>query len=171
MEWIFPVLALAIACAGAWTDFRTHKIPNRLTLTAMGCGMILRLATGGLAGVLSGLAGFCMAAVFVLLWLAGALKAGDIKMYMAIGVLGGWRFCLNAAICSILLGGAAGLGIMMVKTNGRQAIEHLKEYFIHLFLTRSFSIYQGDRSSYFCFGICIAGGTLAAVLRQIMAAG
>lgn len=168
MNWIFPTLALAVACAGAWADFKTHKIPNRLTMAAMGGGLILRLIIGGLPGLLSGLAGFCMAAVFVILWLAGALKAGDIKLYMAVGVLGGWRLCLNAAVYSILLGGLAGLAVMLARKSGRQALNRLKQYFIHLFLTRKFYMYQGDQSSYFCFGVCIAAGTLAAVFKQIL---
>lgn len=168
MDLIFSVLALAAACAGAWRDFKTHKIPNRLTMAAMGGGLLLRLVIGGIPGVLSGLAGFCMGAAFLLLWFVGALKAGDIKMYMAIGVLGGWRFCLNSAVYSILMGGAAGLGMMMLKKNGRQTLKKLKNYFINIFLTRRFTMYQGDQSSHFCFGIFIAGGTLVALLRQIL---
>lgn len=168
MDWIFSALALVTACTGAWLDLKTHKIPNRLTVTAMGSGLILRLVFLGLPGVLYGLAGFCMASLFLLLWLSGALKAGDIKLYMAIGVLGGWRLCLNAAVYSIMLGGIVGLCLMAAKKNGRQAMKHLKQYFLSIFLTRKFYMYQGEPSSYFCFGICIAGGTLAAIFRQIL---
>lgn len=168
MDWIFPVFALAAACAGAWADLKSHKIPNRLTMPAILGGLILRLILCGLPGVLAGLAGFCMGTAFMLLWFLGALKAGDIKLYMAVGVLGGWRLCLNAAVYSILLGGLAGLFIMIGKKSQREALKRLKEYFISLFLTRQFYMYQGGQSSYFCFGICIAGGTLAAVLRPIL---
>ena len=87
----FQILAAAAATAGAWADFRTHKIPNRLTVTCLGIGVILRLTAGIWIGISAGevrqmlittggfladgALGFAVGCIGILLWFLGALKA------------------------------------------------------------------------------------------------
>ncbi len=164
----FYILALATACIGAWNDGKTHRIPNRLTIPAAAAGLLLHLVLGGPAGFLDGMKGLGMGAVFILLWLMVALKAGDVKLYMAIGALGGWKFCLNTEIYSILVGGSAALFFMLIRKSGRRSLKNLWNYGINLILTRKFYLYEGEQDSYFCFGWCIAVGALLAMFVGIV---
>lgn len=180
----FQILAAIAATAGAWTDFKTHKIPNRLTVTCFGVGIILRLVIGICMGITAGsgwqivlttgriladgAAGFAIGCLGLLLWFLGALKAGDVKLYMALGVIGGWRFCLNTEILSILIGGAAAFFVMIFRKNGREALKRLWLYGKGLLLTRTYRKYEGTSSSYFCFGCFIAAGAWAALLYPVI---
>lgn len=108
--------------------------------------------------------GILMGFVFFLLFALGALKAGDVKLYMAVGALTGWRFCGKVLIYSVLTGGAAALCIMLKNQNGRQSLKCLWNYFVNLFLTRKFYMYKAESgNSYFCFGGCIAAGVTIAL--------
>lgn len=161
---MLKVVAVLIACVGAAMDFKTHKILNKLTVPSVLAGLILNLLFGGLAGLWNGFLGALVGFTFILLWMLGALKAGDVKLYMAIGALGGWRFGLNTMIFSILIGGVAALGVMLARKTGRIALKNLWNYIKNLFLTRKFHTYEGTESAYFCFGACIAIGAIAALI-------
>lgn len=180
----FQILAAAAATAGAWADFWTHKIPNRLTVTCLGIGVILRLTAGIWIGISAGevrqmlittggfladgALGFAVGCIGILLWFLGALKAGDVKLYMAVGAIGGWRFCLNTEIFSILIGGAAAFLVMLFRKNGRGALKRLWLYGKSLILTRTYRKYEGDSSSYFCFGCMIAAGAWVSLLYSVI---
>lgn len=166
VEWSPVILAVATAAAGAWTDFTRHKIFNKLTVPALITGLILNLLLGGSAGMIGSLGGIfagCLTAVF---WLAGALKAGDVKLFMAVGALGKTRFSIETVVISILAGGVIALLLMLKNKDGRRSFGNLWNWGKMIVFTKSFQMYQPDsRSSYFCFGGCIAAGALAAALR------
>lgn len=185
MEWenLFKGLAVCAALAGGWSDARTHKIPNRLTVSFALAGLALRLVLGGAAGFIESgarglllgvpagfaqsLAGFAAALPMLLFWFLGALKAGDIKLYMAAGIIGGWRFCLDMEVYSVLIGGIAAAAVMVSRKSGRRALKRLWLYGMNLLLTRRFVMYQGDEESYFPYGCMIGAGAVAAALRPM----
>ena len=156
------VAAVLVACIGAAMDFKTHKIWNKMTVPSVVAGLILNLLFGGLAGLWNSFLGALVGFTFFFLWMLGALKAGDVKLYMAIGAIGGWRFGLNTMIFSILIGGIAAFLVMITRKSGRTAMKNLWNYVKNLFLTRKFHTYEGSESAYFCFGACIAMGAIAA---------
>lgn len=163
-ETMFQIAAVAAACVGGWMDLRTHKIPNRLTASCMAAGFLLRTAAGGWAGLLQGAGGWAAGSLMLLLWLSGGVKAGDVKLYMAIGALGGWRFCLHTELYSILFGGAAALVLMIRRKGGLEQMKRFWLYLSNLLLTRDLTPYQGGGKSSFCFGWLIGAGALAALL-------
>lgn len=164
----YEMLALAAACAGACMDFKTGKIPNKLVMPCMLAGIVWHLFAGGLPGLVWSLTGIGVGFAMIVLWLLGALKAGDVKLYMAIGALGGWRFGLNTIVCSILTGGIVGLLLMLVRKSGRKSLRGLWNYGVTMLLTRSVQMYQAeDKSSYFCFGGCIAAGAAISIVWKI----
>lgn len=67
-------------------DLRTMRIRNRLILIGLGIGLLQRFLNGGMTEVLDGviLAVFPIILLY-LLFLAGALGAGDIKLFSLIG--------------------------------------------------------------------------------------
>lgn len=155
--------AILAAGIGAFTDFKFHKIYNKLTMPAMILGFVLNLFLGGIGGLLNSLLGWCLGMTFAIAWLLGVVKAGDVKLYMAIGALAGWKFCGYTMVCSVLIGGAAGFLVMLVRKDGRAALKRLKIYGQNLFYTKAFHRYQPEEEhAYFSYGGCILAGTLIA---------
>jgi prepilin peptidase CpaA len=108
--WAIQTLCLgALLAAAAWSDWRTRRIPNALTLAGAAAAIALHLAAGG-GAVLQGLQGFGLAlAVGVPLFALGALGGGDVKLLAAVGAfMGPGRFA-GAFLVIAVLGGALAL--------------------------------------------------------------
>lgn len=159
--------AVAVAAAASFTDLKTRKIPNKLTFTAMPAGLILNLVLFGFKGLAGSILGILMGFAAFIFFAIGALKAGDVKLYMAIGAFTGWRFCGYTIVYSILAGGVAAFVFMLLRKSGRTALKNLKNYFVNMFYTRHFYMYQPqEASSYFSFGCCILVGTIITWLLE-----
>ena len=105
-------LALAVAVAAGISDWRCRRIPNWLTCSAMGAGIVLQLLVdrsgwpAPFLGIGLGLG------VLVIPFLAGGMGAGDVKLLMALGACVGpqslWRLFLYAGVA----GGVFSLGYL-----------------------------------------------------------
>ncbi len=158
--------AVMVAGIGTYTDLKTHKIYNKLTIRTIMIGLVLNMFLRGIKGLADSVLGILLGSVMGVFWILGMLKAGDIKLYMAVGALAGWRFCGYTWIASVLFGGVVAAGLMMVRKTGRTALRRLKEYALNILYTRTFYTYEptGD-SGYFSFGGCIFVGTLVALWK------
>lgn len=88
------------------TDCAEQKIFNWLTFPAMLLGLVLHACLGGLWGLGDSLLGFLCGFVPVLpVYARGGLKGGDVKLFAAIGALGGTCFALAALLASAIAGG------------------------------------------------------------------
>ncbi len=162
-EWILFLSANVIAGAGALADLKYHKIFNKITLPSMMAGLLINLFIFGLNGLKNSFLGILMGAVFGIFWIFGMLKAGDIKLYMALGAFGGWRFCVYTMIFSVLAGGVAATILMIMRKTGRESLKRMKLYLTNLFYTKVFKTYEPESSKgYFSFGGCIYIGTVLA---------
>lgn len=160
-EGMLCLTANLVAFSAAVTDKREHKIYNKLTLPSILLGLLLNLLFFGLSGLGNSLSGFAVGIGFSVFWLLGMLKAGDIKLYMALGALCGWRFCVAAMIASVIVGGAAAVVLLFVRKTWRVTFRRLKLYLLNLYYSRSFQTYQPEEeSAYFSFGCCIFAGAL-----------
>lgn len=158
---LFMILVTGI---GAYTDIKYHKIYNGLTNSAMLVGIGYHVWAGGLGGLLHSLSGILIGFSFAAFWILGMLKAGDIKLYMAVGALAGWRFCGYVMITSVLIGGAVAAFLMTIRKTGRTSLKRLKEYLLHLLYMKRFFMYQPEeKNAYFSFGCCIFAGALVTV--------
>jgi len=80
-------VSLFTAIAAVW-DWRTKRLPNRLTVPAFGLALAFHAVSGGWPGLGVALAGFTVGfGVLLVLWLIGGGGAGDVKM---MGALGAW---------------------------------------------------------------------------------
>jgi prepilin peptidase CpaA len=110
------IAPLLIAAWISWTDLRTRKIPNYLTLGAALAGLLFNLAVFGLSGLTSGILGLLMGFGFLILpYIMGGMGAGDVKALAALGAwLGPWGtlglFCYMA-----IAGGVMALGVLIWK--------------------------------------------------------
>ena len=78
---LFVFLAIAVI-----QDFKSLRVSNRLILTGMAAGIFYRLLTKGLENILLMIPNIIFPiAVLYLLYLAGALGAGDIKLFSLVG--------------------------------------------------------------------------------------
>ncbi len=110
--WTFCTVLILLTAAAAWSDIRSAKIPNRLTVVILALGLIASAVRGGLLaanemqvwwlwkydpgvtwlgvidGLLFGATGFLVAfAAMFCCWAFGLCGGGDVKLFAAIG---GW---------------------------------------------------------------------------------
>lgn len=108
-------LAIAVVLLATVTDLLEHRIYNVLTGPAMLAGILGHAVLGtwweGLAACVA------IGLPFFLLYAFNVLKAGDVKLYMAVGALLGLEGGAIAAYMSLLAWVPIGIGILVV--NGR----------------------------------------------------
>ncbi len=97
---------LALAC---WTDLRSRRIPNWITVPGMLVGSVLN-AVHGVAGLTGALLGVATAFLVALPFFAtGVLGGGDAKLLMAVGAFFGPVQFLWAALAIAVAGGVLAL--------------------------------------------------------------
>lgn len=102
------LLALGLAAVGGYTDVRSRRIPNWLTVGAFVLALVVRAL--GVEAVGAGLAGAGIAfAVGLVLYAVGMLGAGDVKYLAAYGAILGVGRIWPALIYVALAGGALAL--------------------------------------------------------------
>jgi prepilin peptidase CpaA len=155
------VLTLVLAIA-TWTDLRSHLIPNWLTFSTIGLALLGHACSGGFPGLLFSLAGLGTGfGLFILLYFAGGMGAGDVKLMAAIGAVVGAYGALVSGMLAILVGGIYALGAMCyqwgVSNTGRRLVQTVQG----LFLTGAASVSQELALPFqLRYGVAIAVGTL-----------
>lgn len=111
--WTLPAAALAVSAAAAFTDLRTGRIPNWLTLTAMLVGLLFHGVGTGIAGLGVSLVGIAVCAVPPgIVYKASdgrGIGGGDLKLFAALGALLGPTQGLEAELSSFVLLGVFAL--------------------------------------------------------------
>src|SRR6516164_11031669 len=110
---IIWILSLALTLTAALLDWRSRRIPNRLTVLGFFVGLTVHTVFSSWHGMLFALEGAGLALVLLLpLVLLRGLGAGDWKLMGAIGALTGWRLTLLVLIASFVA--TAMIGIIQV---------------------------------------------------------
>jgi prepilin peptidase CpaA len=113
MTAIITTLLMALLVTAVWTDLRSSRIPNWLTFSAMGMGILVQAWVGGVDGALFSAAGLGTGlGLFFLIYFVGGIGAGDVKLMAAIGSMVGPYGALSSALLSVLVGGLYALGAM-----------------------------------------------------------
>ena len=107
--WLVAIFALTLTALVF--DLRLRKIPNWLTVSALGLGLTFQSVVGGWSGLAAALQGFGIGfGVLFVLWLMGAGGGGDVKL---IGALGAWLgaqltvYTMISSAVFVVLGGGA----------------------------------------------------------------
>ncbi|HEX6624186.1 MAG TPA: A24 family peptidase [Pyrinomonadaceae bacterium] len=108
--------ALLIPLAGliAYYDVIYRRIPNWLVLITLITGLILNILFGGIDGALASLGGCLLAFVAMLvLHVFGAMGAGDVKLFAAVGSVIGLQYIMPTFVVVLLTGGVLGVITMV----------------------------------------------------------
>src|SRR5271165_7417264 len=117
---------MALALIAGWTDLRSRRIPNWLTVPAMLVGVALNVAVNGLAGLKTSLLGIALGLVLLLPFvLLRALGAGDWKLAGALGAFVGPGALVDVLMGSIFVAGIMALGLVIYKRRFRQTMGNI----------------------------------------------
>jgi prepilin peptidase CpaA len=107
---IFQFFLVPLAVLIIYHDVRYRRIPNPFVLATLISGLTLNLALGGLNGGLSSIGGCVLAfSLMFILHVFGAMGAGDVKLFAAIGSLIGVQMVLPTFVVVVLTGGLLAL--------------------------------------------------------------
>ena len=99
-----------LVCAAAWSDVRSRRVPNRLTVAGLLIALSLRVLLGLLPlwqGVLG--AGLALG-ISIVLFALGIIGGGDAKLLTAVGAFLGPAGFVGALAVSCVVGAAMALG-------------------------------------------------------------
>jgi prepilin peptidase CpaA len=114
-------------------DIRTRRIPNWFTLSTLAGALLLQVTIGGLhALALSFLASALAGSLFLVLFLAGGMGGGDVKLMAAIAAGIGLSDTGALLVFTALCGGAMAILVMVwhgrvldsIRNVGRIALHH-----------------------------------------------
>ena len=112
-----PVNLLTISgilTAAAYSDLRSHRIPNNLIVLGLILAIIFQLIADGAHGLLFGfLAALLGLGCFMPFYVLRAMGAGDVKLMAVVGFFTSPRGVLYAVVLSLLAGGLCALGYLM----------------------------------------------------------
>ena len=130
-----PILAGMVMLAGiaGWTDWRSRRIPNWLTVSGFVAGVAVHVflqGWGGLkASLLGALVGLGLLLPFVLL---RSLGAGDWKLAGALGAFTGPGLLIDLLIGSIFVAGLMAAVLVIYRKRVRQTVRNIGHILISL---------------------------------------
>jgi prepilin peptidase CpaA len=168
VEKYFLIGAVIVSLAGAFTDVRSARIPNKLTYSSIVAAILLRSVLMGLPGVKScGLGILVAGGCFTLLFVIRAMGGGDLKMMTAIGAWVGGDHILTVIIAIGLAGGLLAIASAMLGRNTIQTVRNTVRLTAYRFTSglqpHPEMNVQAPGSRRIPFGLAIAAGTLFCV--------
>ena len=103
---VSTLLLVPLAIIIGYYDVRYRRIPNAFVLATLASGVGMNLIFGGLTGVAVSLMGCAVGfALMFMLHVFGAMGAGDVKLFAAIGAVTGVHLIVPTFVVVILTGG------------------------------------------------------------------
>jgi prepilin peptidase CpaA len=117
-------LAVALALIAGWTDWRSRRIPNWLTVPGFLIGIAANAVANGWMGVKISLLGAGLGLLVLLPFVfLRSLGAGDWKLAGALGAFVGWEALVTLLMGSVFVAGIMALGLVIYK---RRFLETLR---------------------------------------------
>jgi len=111
---IVEVFLVPLAVLIIYYDVRYRRIPNAFVLATLISGLTLNLTIGGLQGGLYSIGGCVLAFILMfMLHVFGAMVAGDVKLFAAVGSVLGAQLVLPTFVVVVLTGGVLALVSVM----------------------------------------------------------
>lgn len=116
MDAVFLTAGFVWAAVGAVWDVTSHRVPNKLSYSAILFGLALRTALLGWQGLGSALAGGLIGGgIFFLFYVVRAMGAGDVKLMAAVGCMTGPKAIVQIVTACALAGGVMAVAVMIYK--------------------------------------------------------
>lgn len=114
---------LLFLTAALFTDIKSMKIPNWITVSCLLMGLFAQGLIKGWVGLLMAGGGAATGfLVLLLMYLLGAVGAGDVKLFAGIGAWTGMLFTLQVVMYSVLFGALIGWIIVLKRReSGRRS--------------------------------------------------
>jgi len=125
--------AVVLSLIAGWTDLRSRRIPNWLTVPGLVIGVVLNTLLGGWSGLktslLGALIGLALLLPFVLL---RSLGAGDWKLAGALGSFTGPALLMDLLIASVFVAGLMAVALIVYKGRVRHTLRNIGHILISL---------------------------------------
>src|SRR5579872_2153781 len=123
---VATIILLALLALATWADLRKRRIPNVLTYPAIGIGLIVATAFGGLDGLREHALGAALGLgmlfpLFIVRWMG----AGDVKLMAAIGAVMGTEFVWFACLWAAVFGACIALAGLIYSRRLVLALSHM----------------------------------------------
>jgi prepilin peptidase CpaA len=148
-------------------DVKYRRIPNLAVIFGLISGLIINSIYSGFAGIVSSIEGCLIAFLPMLgLHLFGAMGAGDVKLFGAIGAVVGAKLILPTMFVVIMIGGMLGVYTMLRSGRVFSTLHGVLRIFVGLlpgWEMPRFSL-PPDRKHTIPYGVAITTGSLISVL-------
>src|ERR1044072_5786687 len=162
---VFQFLLVPLAALVIYYDVRYRRIPNAFVLATLISGLTLNLVLGGVSGGLNSLGGCVFAFVLMfMLHVFGAMGAGDVKLFAAIGSVIGAPLVLPTFVVVVLTGGVLALVSIIRSGVGTSTFHRVLQILIGLlpgWQMQKFSV-PADRRLTIPYGVAITIGAIIA---------
>ena len=160
---VSAALFIPLAVIITYYDVRYRRIPNVFVLATLICGLTANTVIGGWGGLWSSLAGCGVAfALMLLLHILGAMGAGDVKLFGAIGSVVGISMVLTTFAVVVLTGGVLAVIAMMRAGAVRMTMMRVLHIFVGMLPGWEMPRYEvpPDRRHTIPYGVAITLGSL-----------
>jgi prepilin peptidase CpaA len=156
-------LLVPLAIIITYYDVRYRRIPNAFVLATLASGLLINIIFGGLQGAMASLGGciFAFTLMFVL-HVFGAMGAGDVKLFAAIGSVMGAQLVLPTFLVVILTGGLLAVCLMLRTGAIRDTMQRVMQILVGLlpgWQMPRFAV-PADRRLTIPYGVAITFGSL-----------
>lgn len=167
-EGVWILAALFAAIAGV-SDWRSRRIPNRLTVPALLIALAANTWLGGWHGLRLSVLGAGLGLLLLLPFvLVRSLGAGDWKFAGALGAFVGPSALLDVLVITIVIAGLMALGVILWKHRVRQTarnIWHILRAYLSLHLPGEEFSLENPKSSKIPFGVAMSLATIFYTVR------
>jgi prepilin peptidase CpaA len=130
-------LAVALALIAGWTDWRSRRIPNWLTVPGFLIGVSVNVIANGLAGLKVSLLGAGLGLLVLLPFVfLRSLGAGDWKLAGALGAFVGWQVLVDLLMCSVFVAGVMALGLVIYKGRFKETLRNIGRLLLSMLTLR-----------------------------------
>lgn len=160
-------LLTPLAAAITYTDIRYRRIPNTYVLATLVSGLILNIIFGGVHGLLASLGGCAFAfALMLVLHVFGAMGAGDVKLFAAIGAVIGLSLVLPTFGIVLLTGFVMAVFTMVRHGIARATLLRVLSFFVGALPGNQLPKFTAstDRRFTLPYGVAITLGSLISLV-------